>query len=61
MERQDEDGPGPAGPGARQLVAAVIVLIVLIGAGLMLSGALRRSGGLQDCVMAGRTNCAPVR
>jgi hypothetical protein len=41
------------------LIALVVVLVLVIG-GLWLSGALRRTSDVQDCVMAGRTNCAPV-
>jgi hypothetical protein len=52
---QDDD------PGSRrQLIAAMVVIAVIVLAGLWLTGALRRSGDVQDCVMAGRTNCAPV-
>ena len=49
-------------PGRRrQLIAAVIVVALLVATGLWLTGVLRGTGNLQDCVMAGRTNCAPVR
>jgi hypothetical protein len=51
------DDPGRV----RQLVAAVVVIMVLIAAGLWLAGALRSTGQIQDCVASGRTNCAPVR
>lgn len=51
------DDPGRV----RQLVAAVVVLVALIAAGLWLTGALRSTGQIQDCVASGRTNCAPVR
>lgn len=45
----------------RGLIAAVIVLVALIAAGLWLSGALRGTAAIQDCVAGGRTNCAPIR
>lgn len=45
----------------RQLIAAALVLVALVAAGLWLTGSLRRTGAIQDCVAAGRTNCAPVR
>ena len=45
----------------RQIVAAVIVLAVLVGGGLWLTGALRGTTAIQDCVASGRTNCAPIR
>ncbi len=53
----DDNDPGRT----RQLVAAVIVLAVLIGGGLWLTGALQGTTAIQDCVAAGRTNCAPIR
>ena len=55
LEEGDDPGRG------RQLIAAVIVLALLLAAGLWLTGVLRGTGNLQDCVMAGRSNCAPVR
>jgi len=45
---------------ARQVVAALILLAVLIGGGLWLTRALRGAATIQDCVSAGRTNCAPI-
>lgn len=53
----EDDDPGRV----RQLVAAVVVLAVLIAAGLWLSGVLRGTSQIQDCVAAGRSNCAPVQ
>ena len=44
----------------RQLIASVLVIAVLLVAGLWLTGALRSGSAIQDCVAAGRTNCAPV-
>lgn len=51
---------GNGGGSARQLIAAAVVIVVLVLAGVWLSGALRRDAGVQDCVMSGRTNCAPI-
>ena len=49
-------------PGSgRQLAAALIVLAALVAAGLWLTGTLRSAASIQDCVAAGRTNCAPIR
>ena len=53
---EDED-PGRI----RQLIAAAVVLAVLVVAGLWLTGVLRGAANIQDCVAAGRTNCAPIR
>ena len=62
--------PGPPGgdmqdngrdPGPRrQAVAAAILLALLLGAGLWITGALRGASQIQDCVQAGRRNCAPI-
>lgn len=46
--------------GGRGPLAALVVFAVLVIGGVFLSGALRGSNRVQDCVMAGRTNCAPV-
>jgi hypothetical protein len=44
-------------PGA--LLRLLIVLLLVIG-GLVLVHVLRNMSQLQDCVMSGRTNCAPI-
>jgi hypothetical protein len=49
-------------PGRRrQLIAAVVFLALLVAAGLWLTGVLRGAASIQDCVAAGRTNCAPIK
>ena len=53
------DGNEPG--SSRQLIAAVLVIIALIAAGLWLTGVLRGASNIQDCVASGRTNCAPIR
>ena len=45
----------------RQVVAILILLVVLVGGGLWLTSALRGAAAIQDCVSAGRTNCAPIQ
>ena len=52
---------GNEGSNVRQIVAAVILIVALIGAGLWITGAMRGAARIQDCVAAGRTNCAPIR
>ncbi len=47
--------------GMRQTIAVLILLAMLVGAGLFLTGALRGAARVQDCVAAGRTNCGPLR
>ena len=48
-------------PDTRQgaKVGLIIVLLLVFG-GLFLVRVLHKTSQLQDCVMSGRTNCAPV-
>jgi hypothetical protein len=41
-------------------VAVVLVVVVLIGAGVWMANAILEMRRIQDCVMAGRRNCAPI-
>jgi hypothetical protein len=41
------------------LIGMGLVLLLIVG-GLVLARVLRHTAQLQDCVMSGRTNCAPV-
>lgn len=56
----DRDGDAD-GPNWRGIAAAVILLACLVGGGLWLAQALRGAARVQDCVAAGRSNCAPVQ
>ena len=51
--------PRPPDP-RRTAVIGLIVIVLLVIAGLFLTHALRDMSRLQDCVMQGRTNCAPI-
>jgi hypothetical protein len=51
-EPESESRRGP-------LVALLLVVALLVG-GLWLMRHLRATAALQDCVMSGRTNCAPI-
>ena len=51
---QEEDGSN-RGP-----MAALIVVVLLVLGGLWLQQHLRADNQIQDCVMSGRTNCAPI-
>jgi MYXO-CTERM domain-containing protein len=48
--------PGPR----RQLIAALVLLGLLLAGSLWITGALRGASAIQDCVQAGRSNCAPI-
>ena len=39
----------------------LIVIVLLVIVGLFLIHVLRDMSRVQDCVMQGRTNCAPIR
>ncbi|HXP96659.1 MAG TPA: hypothetical protein VN809_08105 [Telmatospirillum sp.] len=45
------------GPSALVMLAVTVLLVV---GGYFLAVKLKEMGRLQDCVMSGRTNCAPV-
>ena len=57
MDDLQEDEPA-SNRGA--LIALLLVAALVVG-GLLLSRVLGGAAGVQDCVSAGRTNCAPVR
>ena len=44
----------------RGAIVALIVVVVVVLGGLWLSARLRADNQIQDCVMSGRTNCAPL-
>ena len=44
----------------RAALIGLAVCIALVLGGLFLVYAVKKSSDLQDCVMQGRTNCAPV-
>lgn len=58
MDAHDEQEP-PDGPSRGALVALVLVVALAAG-GFWLWQRVHTANQVQDCVMAGRTNCAPV-
>jgi len=44
----------------RGALIGLVVCLLLVLAGLALVYALKRMSDVQDCVMQGRTNCAPI-
>lgn len=44
----------------RAAVIGLVVTLALVILGLIVVKVLGDSGRLQDCVMSGRTNCAPI-
>jgi hypothetical protein len=57
----DEDDETEHPPSRRGPLIALIVVVAIVAAGIWLSQTLRGTSRIQDCVMAGRTNCAPVQ
>ena len=55
--RPDESEDPDSRRGA--LIGMGVVLLLIVG-GLVLARELRNTAQLQDCVMSGRTNCAPI-
>jgi hypothetical protein len=54
-----DDAPDDQPPRRGALVALIVLAVLLVG-GIWLSRTLHGVGSIQDCVMAGRKNCAPV-
>ncbi len=55
-EREEEDGPHRT----RVQVVVVVITVVLIAAGIWLAHVIADMRRVQDCLLTGRTNCAPV-
>jgi hypothetical protein len=59
--RDDESrdhGPGPDSRRPALIGLLVVLLLVVLGYFLMI--ALRQNANLEDCLMSGRRNCAPI-
>jgi hypothetical protein len=54
--QHDDDS---ADPRRAALIGLIIILALAIGA-IVLIRELGKASKLQDCVMSGRTNCAPI-
>jgi len=57
-EQEPEDPRGPNKRWRAPVGLSIILLLVLLG--LFLVHKLRVMSQIQDCVMSGRTNCAPI-
>ncbi len=51
------DEPPSSNRGA---LVALLVVVLLVAGGWWLTQHLRATAAIQDCVMSGRTNCAPL-
>jgi hypothetical protein len=54
-----QNDPEPEG-NRRGAVAGLVLAAVLLAVGLWLAREIRSSSQIQDCVMSGRSNCAPI-
>lgn len=56
----DPHDPHDDGGSRRGAVIGLVVAAILVIAGYYLMNALRDEGQREDCLMSGRTNCAPL-
>lgn len=56
---QDPDDPEDGG-NRRGALIGLAIAVVLVIAGYYLMTALRDQGKMEDCLMSGRSNCAPL-
>ncbi len=59
MDELEPHDPESRDPRRAALLGLVLIL-VLVGGGLYLAHVLHDASRIQDCVMSGRTNCAPI-
>jgi hypothetical protein len=64
MDHLEPDDPGRDRPHSRDprraALLGLLLVLLLVGGGLYLAHVLHGAAQLQDCVMSGRTNCAPI-
>ena len=59
--RDDSPRDQDSGPDSRRpAVIGLILVLVLVVAGYFLMTALQQNANLEDCLMSGRRNCAPI-
>jgi hypothetical protein len=56
---REPEYPRLPNPRRAALVGLIVTLLLVLG-GVLLVHVLGRAARLQDCVMSGRTNCAPI-
>jgi hypothetical protein len=59
MDRRSAGGDDSEARRTAALMGLIVILVLAI-AGVILVRALRREAALEDCLMAGRRNCAPL-
>ena len=58
MRPEDDQDAAPRSP-LRALIGLGVVVMLILGV-LFIMQQLRHASAIQDCVAAGRTNCAPI-
>lgn len=58
-ESGDKNDSGAEGGESKRLIGLIIIAVLVVG-GYFLVTKLKDLGDTQDCVMQGRTNCAPI-
>jgi hypothetical protein len=59
MNNRSEDGDDGEQRRSAALIGLIIILVLAI-AGVVIVRELREKSRLEDCLMSGRTNCAPI-
>ena len=57
--REQEESARAEARRTAALMGFIVVLVLAI-AGVMVTQELRRTTGIEDCLMSGRHNCAPI-
>lgn len=57
VQPSDDQGGERSRAGA---VIGLVVILLLVVAAVYLVAALRKESNLEDCLMSGRSNCAPI-
>ena len=60
MEYRSRDGDEDADQRRSAALIGLIIILALAIAGVVLVRELRERSRLEDCLMSGRTNCAPI-
>ena len=58
--RLSEPDHGPEPESRRGALIGLAVILALVVGGYFLVTALQRNAALEDCLMSGRRNCAPI-
>jgi len=60
MSNRSEDGDDGAEQRRSSALIGLIIILALAIAGVVIVRELREKSRLEDCLMAGRHNCAPI-